>query len=353
MSDLKTASADEYEQKLASRTKLSAAEKRAGIQTLLKQPDGFQRLGQGMVGPIRLRLRYEGMSRNVLQEDQLERGPVMPYDVLDELGMAYVMNTTDGAVKVQTFEGKQVTPDLQRIAAYPRIRKEDLVLLRVNAVEYAQDESRQAIAKQEDWRLVKLLEEAIVRHGANGRQPVGGTMAGLAAGPAGHTTEKTVLIGAGNGLEPVDLYKAAAMVDVEANESTKVLIHSVDARDLYLWDTATVGWDYKDRVVGGEKVQKFGEFELQRSLMVPQGETFLVSEPKGLGVMPIMYSLDVEENHQVDEFYRGWVMDEMIGQAILNARGIARIVKATSYSDIGSTVGSAVHRLQDRGIAGG
>lgn len=352
MSDLKTATAEDYEQKLASRTKLSKQEKASAITTLLKQPDGMKRLGQGMVGPIKLRLRYEGMSRNVLQEDTLERGPVMPYDILDDLGQAYVMNSTDAAVKVQVFEGKQATPQLFRIASFPRIRKEDLVYLRVNAVEYAQDESRQAIQKQEDFRLVTLLEEAIVRHGANAGLPTGGTMSGLAAGPGSAPTEKTVLVGAGNNLEPVDLYAAAAMVEVEQNESTKILIHPVDARDLYLWGISNTGWAFKDKVVAGERIQKFGEFELQRSLMVPQGETFLVAEPKWLGVMPVMYSLDVEENHQVEQFYRGWVMDEMIGMAILNARGLARIVKATSYGDIGSTVGSAVHNIANRGLHG-
>lgn len=352
MSDLKTASAEDFEQKLASQTKMSKSEKTAKITTLLKQPDGMQRLGQGMVGPIKLRLRYEGMARNVLQEDTLERGPVMPYDILDDLGMAYIMNSTDAAVKVQVFEGKQATPQLFRIASFPRIRKEDLVYLRVDAVEYAQDESRQAIQKQEDFRLITLLEEAIVRHGSLGGTPTGGVMSGLAAGPGSAPTEKTVLIGAGNMLDPVDLNRAAAMVEVEQNESTKILINPVDARDLNLWDINTTGWAFKDKVTAGERVQKFGEWELQRSLMVPQGETFLVADPKWLGVMPVMYSLDVEENHQVEQFYKGWVMDEMIGMAILNARGLARIVKATSYGDIGTTVGSPVHQLHLRGKHG-
>ena len=33
-----------------------------------------------------------------------------------------------------------------------------------------------------------------------------------------------------------------------------------------------------------------------------------------------MYSLDVEENNKVEQFHKGWVMDELVGMAILNPR---------------------------------
>jgi hypothetical protein len=135
----------------------------------------MRRIGQGMIGPIQIRLRYEGIVRNVLIEDTLERGPLMPYDILDDLGRAYILNSTDSEVKITPFEGKQAFPQLFRIASFPRIRKEDLYYLRVNAVEYAQDETRQAIQKQEDARLVLLLEAAIRDLGVARDEPVVGT----------------------------------------------------------------------------------------------------------------------------------------------------------------------------------
>lgn len=332
----KTVSGEAYEQKLASLPKLSSEQKAARLQTILKSPDGMQRLGQGMVGPIQIRLRYEGMARNVLQEDTLERGPLMPYDILDDLGMAYILNSTDAEVKVQVFEGKQAYPQIFRVASFPRIRKEDLVYLRVNAVEYAQDESRQAIQKQEDFRLITLLESAITDFGAAGQTPTGGIATGISAGPASAPAEKTVLIGANNPLEPVDFYSAVSMIEIEQVEANKVLMHPQDVRDLYTWDINLSGWSFKDKVMAGEKVTSMGEFEIQKSVMVPQGEIFLMADSKYVGVMPVMYSLDVEENHLVEQFYKGWVMDEMIGMLILNARGLARIVKADNYADIGT-----------------
>ena len=46
-----------------------------------------------------------------------------------------------------------------------------------------------------------------------------------------------------------------------------------------------------------------------------------------LGVFPVLYSLDVVENHQVDRFLHGWVFDEMVAEIVLNPRGIAAAIK--------------------------
>ncbi len=342
----KAVASSDYEAKLKDMPKLANNEKKQRLATILAdKQSGMQRLGQGMIGPIQIRLRYEGMVRNVLLEDTLERGPLMPYDILDDLGKAYILNATDAEVKIQVFEGKQAFPQLFRIASFPRIRKEDLYYLRVNAVEYAQDESRQAIQKQEDYKLITLLETAITDYGAASQTPVGGIATGISSGPSAHTSEKTVLVGSNNPLEPVDFYSVVTMVEIEQLEASRVLIHPQDVRDLYTWDINVTGWAFKDKVFGGEKITSFGEFQIQKSVMVPQGETFLAADPEYVGVFPVMYSLDVEENHLVEQFYKGWVMDELVGMLILNARGLARIMKQDSYAASG-----IVTNIADRGL---
>ena len=348
---------DDYVQKLGSLQKLTKQEKQQRLATILAdKASGMHRLGQGMIGPIQIRLRYEGIVRNVLLEDTLERGPLMPYDILDDLGKAYILNATDAEVKLQVFEGKQAFPNLFRIASFPRIRKEDLYYLRVNAVEYAQDESRQAIQKQEDYKLILLLEGAITDYGAASPattgttsgaagNPVGGLQTGISAGPTSHEGEKTVLIGANNPLEPVDFYSAVSMIEIEQLEASRVLAHPQDIRDLYTWDINVTGWSFKDKVFAGEKITSFGEFQVQKSVIVPQGEVFLTADPEYVGVFPVMYSLDVEENHLVEQFYKGWVMDELVGMLILNARGLARVLKSDSYAATG-----VITNIADRGL---
>lgn len=341
----------DYADALANMPKLSKAEKKQRLAQIIEGKNAMQRLGQGMIGPIQIRLRYEGMTRNVLLEDTLERGPLMPYDILDDLGMAYILNSTDSEVKIQMFEGKQAFPQLFRIASFPKVRKEDLYYLRVNAVEYAQDESRQAIQKQEDFRLITLLEGAITDYGASGERATGGIATGISAGPSGFDTEKTVIVGANNPTEPVDFYSAVSMIEIEQLEASRVLAHPQDVRDYYTWDINVTGWAFKDKVFAGEKITQFGEFQVHKSVMVPQGETFLTADPEFVGVFPVMYSLDVEENHLVQQFHKGWVMDELVGMIILNPRGLARVVKVDDYADIGTNVAPASGGLPRTNIA--
>lgn len=337
---------EDYVEKFASLPKLSKAEKQKRLAAILAdKSSGMHRLGQGMIGPIQIRLRYEGLVRNVLLEDTLERGPLMPYDILDDLGQAYIMNSTDAEVKIQIFEGKQAFPSLFRIASFPRVKKEDLYYLRVNAVEYAQDESRQAIQKQEDYKLVLLLETAITNYGSASQTPVGGIQTGISAGPSGHTSEKTVLVGSGNPTEPVDFYAAVTMIEIEQLEASRVMAHPQDVRDFYTWDINVTGWTFKDKVFAGEKITQFGEFQVQKSVIIPQGELFLAADPEYVGVFPVMYSLDVEENHLVEQFYKGWVMDELVGMLILNPRGLARVLKSTAYEASG-----VITNIANRGL---
>ena len=280
---------------------------------LQDQVDGIRRLGVGMIGPIQLKLRYQGIVRNVLVEDPVTPGTPVEYDVWDDLGQAYIMSGTEGEVRVTPFEGKRVPVRFFRIASQPAIRKEDLLYLRINAVEQAQDETKQAILKQEDARLLVLLQAAVTSYATRADHDVT---------PDHDVTEATAAF------TPASFYEAVKTTDMHEIESSRILINPMDYRDLYQWGIDDTGWAFKDRVVAGEKITSFGEFQIQRSLMVPQGKMFLLPNPDFLGVFPVLYSLDVEENHNVPAFWKGWVFDEMVSMAILNPRGIATVTKA-------------------------
>lgn len=313
-----TASTD-YVDRLAGQPKLRGEQKRQKLAKIwasdpsTKKEAAFHRLGQGMVGPIQIKLKYEGFCRNILVEDTQEQGPTQPYEVIDDLGQAYILNATDAEVKTTPFEGKIFYPQFFRIASFPFVRKEDLNFLRVNLIDHAQDETRQAIMKQEDGRLLTLLASAITDYAAEPTHVI--------------TPDHIVEIGAGNPLDVVDFYDAVSRLELHEIEVSNILINPADLRDMYTWDANVTGWAFKDRVFGGQAVTEFGEFTIRKSIMVPQGTIFMLPEPNFLGVMPIKYSLDVEENNQVEQFHRGWVMDELLGMAVVNPRGLAAIKK--------------------------
>lgn len=275
--------------------------------------DGIRRLGVGMIGPIQLKLRYQGIVRNVLVEDPVTPGTPVEYDVWDDLGQAYLMAGQEGEVRITPFEGKRVPVRFFRIAAFPAIRKEDLMYLRINAVEQAQDESKQAILKQEDSRLLVLLQAAITDY---------------ASRPDHTVTPNHTITEASGYYTPGSMYTAVSMTDMHELQAARLLCNPMDFRDLYRWDINQIGWAMKDRIVAGETITSFGEFQLQRSIIVPQNSMYLAPEPNFLGVFPVLYSLDVEENHRVDAFWKGWVFDEMVNMSVLNPRGLAVISKS-------------------------
>lgn len=279
---------------------------------LTDQANGIRRLGVGMIGPIQLKLRYQGIVRNVLVEDPITPGTPVEYDVWDDLGQAYIMSGTDGEVRITPFEGKRVPVRFFRIASQPAIRKEDLYYLRINAVEQAQDETKQAIMKQEDARLLTLLAAALTDYAVRADHTVSPV----------HTVTET-----GAYYSPDTLYTTVALTDQHELEAARLLVSPADYRDFYKWDINTTGWAFKDQIVAGQKITTFGEFQIARSIMVSAKTMWLLPAPDFLGVFPVLYSLDVEENHQVESFWKGWVFDEMVSMAILNPRGIARMIK--------------------------
>lgn len=281
---------------------------------LSDEVNGIKRLGVGMIGPIQLKLRYQGLIRNVLIEDPIAPGTPVEYDVFDDLGQSYIMSGTEGEVRVTPFEGKRVRVEFFRIASRPAIRKEDLYSMRVNMVEQAQDETKQSILKQEDSRLMTLLLAAVTDYATRPDNPTPGA--------------QNVTIASG-GLTPQALYAAVTMTDLREIESARILVNPADYRDFYLFDQNQTGWAMKDRTVAGQKITTFGEFQIQRSVIVPAGKIFLLPNPEFLGVFPVLYSLDVEEDNRVESFWKGWVFDEMVSMAILNPRGIATITKST------------------------
>ncbi len=296
----------------------TAQQKQASIDNIMSDnQNGFRRIGQSMIGPIQVQLRYQGIVRNVLLEDTLTPGVPVEYDVLDDLGQAYVLHGNEGEVRITPFEGKRIGVQLFRIAEFATVKKEDLYMLRSNVVEYAQDQVKQSIMRQEDTRCIALLEVSAEKYRDVDSSAVPGT--------GSLPNEITI---AGSRLMPDDLYTAVTYTDQRMLESTRLLLNPQEWRDIFRWDINTTGWAFKDSVVAGEKVVSFGEFQIGKSVIIPPGTVFLTPEPQFLGVMPVMYSLDVVENNKPQDFVNGWVYDELIGMQVLNPRGIVILRKS-------------------------
>jgi len=281
--------------------------KQAHLSRLAKEANGFERVGQlGIVGPVMLRLKYEGISRNILQEDPLERGAYPFYDLQTHMGQCFLLEKYQSEAKITQFEGTRVTYDFIRFEAYPAIQKEDEYRLNIDMIENCQEESFQAIQRKEDWYLFNMLDVALAK---------------LAAAGTPHEIDVT------GGLLPQNLYDASIFsIDMWVKTANIVVCHPSAVRKyFYTWDLYTVGVARKDKLVDGTPVTTFGDFKIFESQMCPTNVMYVLPDPEYLGVMPILYSLDVVENPKPEKFQKGWVMDEMINMIILNPNGVARI----------------------------
>ncbi len=302
----------DYVPELENMTKLSSAQKRQLLAATLALPNGFQKLGEAFVGPILLKLKYQGLLRDILVETPLAKGEPPEYDVMDDLGTAYMLNVNEGEVQVTMFEGKRVYLPLFRIAAFPKVRKEDLHALKMDAVEYAQNESKIVIQKLEDEYLWNLLETGIEDYATHAMH--------VATPGNAHT------INTAGDLDPNDLYAAAGITASHELEPTRIIFHPTDYYIILTWTTEQVGWDLKNKMVAGQEVTTFGPYLLKKSIMVDQGTQYILPDPEYIGYFPVRYSLDVEEDPMVEKFHKGWVMDEYVGMSIINPRGLVRIV---------------------------
>ena len=124
----------------------SPAKRQAALNKILTDNRHDMRLAstkvaQGVVGPIIMRLRYEGIVRSVLMEDPLPQGAGLFYDITTEFGAAYKLQPHDNEVKIAQYEGNRVRYEVIRIAAFPQIAEEDIYKLAINMVDYAKGEA--------------------------------------------------------------------------------------------------------------------------------------------------------------------------------------------------------------------
>jgi len=304
----------DYIPELEKMSKLASNQKRQLLAATLALPNGIQKLGEAFVGPILLKLKYQGLLRDVLVETPLAKGEPPEYDVMDDLGSAYMLNVNEGEVMVTMFEGKRVYLPLFRIAAFPKVRKEDLYALKMDAVEYAQNESKIAIQKQEDSYLWTLLETAIDDYASNPNHTV--------------TPNQQHTIQGNTPFAPEDLYGAAGVTASHELEPTRLIMNVQDYYTLLTFTTEQVGWDLKNKMVAGQEVTTFGPYLIKKSITVTKGTLYVLPDPEYLGYFPVRYSLDVEEDPMVEKFHKGWVMDEYVGMSIINPRGLVRIIES-------------------------
>lgn len=271
---------------------------------------GTAKLAEAMTGPISIRLNYEGVARQALVEDMPAKGVVAAYPVLNDLPVAYALNSNDGQVRISRIEGKQVLPTYGRIAAEWEVPRTDIELVNANIVEYADNFTVQQIMKTEDNMLYNGLDLLVQDwQEANG------------------STDNLVDIASGT-LTLDDFIDAEAQIASQQLEMKALIMNPADYADLRRWDALTTGMAFKEESFAGYTTIKFGGWDILKSVTCPRGTVYATAGADFLGVFSTRYGLECTEDVSANnKFVIRNIYNELVAEVLINRNAVVKMHK--------------------------
>lgn len=276
------------------------------VQRALLTQDGKVALGQAMANPIRRNLDYQGIGRRVLVIDPLPGGALPVYD--RDIDVAACVISSNGAAPESRVMGERVTVPEFEVISNPTVRIAEVRRRRFNVVDRAQQKARQEIQAQEDSNVFAALD-------FSADATLGGS--------------NTIQDIADSGLLKRDLIQIKKQVDRWDLLTSKFLMNINEFTDILQWgagggsalgdvDPVTM----RELLQTGLMAHIWGA-DILVSKMVPAGTVFGVADPEFVGVMPIRQDIEVLPADRPTELKLGWVVNEIIGIAVMNTRGVA------------------------------
>ena len=286
----------------------------AMLKQALETTEGKVALGQAMANPIRRNLDYMGVGRKALVVDPLPQGALPLYE--KDIDVAATIVSSHGSAPESRVQGDRVLVPEFEIVSNPTVRIAEVKRRRFNIIDRAQQKARQEIQAQEDANIFAALDYAsdATMGGTNARQAFAN--------------------GAGGTMELVDLLNMKKQVDRHDLVTTKYFMNITQFTDI-------LGWSY--RAGGAGSNNQYGGFDpvttrevLQTGLyghiwgadiivskIVPNGTLYACAEPEFVGVFPVRQDIEVLPADEPRQLKLGWVVNEIVGVAIVNTKGVA------------------------------
>jgi hypothetical protein len=287
----------------------------AMLKRALETTEGKIALGQSMANPIRRNLDYMGVGRKALVVDPLPQGALPLYE--KDIDVSAVIISSHGSAPESRVQGDRVLVPEFEVVSNPTVRIAEVKRRRFNVIDRAQQKARQEIQAQEDANIFGALDFAsdATLGGENAVQPFAQ--------------------GAGGALDMIDLLNVKTEIDKHDLVTTKYFMHIKQF-------TQILGWAY--RAGTGGNGNQYGGFDpvttrevLQTGLyghiwgadiivskIVPEGTVYGCAEPEFVGVFPVRQDIEVLPADEPRQLKLGWVVNEIVGVAIVNTRGVAK-----------------------------
>jgi hypothetical protein len=292
------------------------------IKRALTSEDGKIALGQAMANPIRRNLDYMGIGRKVFVVDPLPQGALPVYD--RDIDVAATVISSNGSAPESRVFGDRVTVPEFEVVSNPTVRIAEVKRRRFNVIDRAQQKARQEIQAQEDANIFATLDYA-------GDSLKGGENLLVTADANGLLTGSAYVTGH---LHKAHLAAIKTSVDRWDLVTTKFLMNITQFNDILMWGAfaanGTAGGSLSEiDMVTQREILQTGLYahlwgaDIMVSKLVPAGEVFGVADPEFVGVFPVRQDIEVLPADEPKQLKLGWVVNEIIGMAVVNPRGVA------------------------------
>lgn len=278
---------------------------------------GLKKVGQQFIGPILVRLKYEGVVRDLLVEKPIPQGQLPIFPIWDHIGSAHVLNDYNGEVQASRMEGKYFQVPQVRIASRVIIPKAEVYSMNFDIVERSKQQMLENIMRREDRRYYTLLDLALSNY----------TSRLLGPEHYNYPDPDEYSISVNGDFTHMSFADAFRVISQAQLMPSKILLNVGDYMDVFNWGVNTLSYAAVERLTDTGVLPRYGMADFKPSVTVPKGVAYVQPEPQYVGFFPVRWNLQVEEYHDAAKGEYGWVMDEGVGFSILNARGIVRLAK--------------------------
>lgn len=287
---------------------LNDSEKRKVIAAALNDPsgEGFRLVGQELALPIKDILDYEAWGRKRLRVRHLKQGEFFRI-TRDVRGTAWTIGQ-DGQTLESVVKGQYVPLNPFKITAFGAVDIDDIWEANYDILDRLEDTIRQEIQREEDKRVVQLMDAAATTFN------VPTNFASLGIGvleDMRRLIERHPLIA-----DCVAIHRDE-LSDIVKTMSTQV--DPVTQREIILAGYAGSLLNMKILVASGLGVNQ----------TIPSGTVYMMAAPEYCGEFAIQIELQAEQYSKlvVQETKKGWGFIEKIAMAWVNSRAIAKGLK--------------------------
>ncbi|MDG6938263.1 MAG: hypothetical protein JRN42_06990, partial [Nitrososphaerota archaeon] len=257
---------------------------------------GWAKVGQQFVGPILLRLKYEGMVRDMLLERPLAQGKAPYYPVQKDVGCAYVLQGQTGELKIHRVENNLVLVDLLRIGSRPLTPRAEVLLMDFDVLEHMRENAYLQILEQEDGYFLNMTESVITSWEAQ-NPTISHTVVNSNSGLWGQTA----------------IHTAFKLTSRQRLKAATMLMEVGGFYDMFNWTTEQIGWKAREELTEAGAFPVYGGVRVKPSVKVAIGSAYVAPDPKYVGFMPIRWSLRSEPVEIQETAEMGFVLDELVG----------------------------------------